>query len=152
MRLRSPAPYDPVVEALFGVLGVIVGAVLAGSFQYLLLRRRERADLKVAQRLVTLELSDIRDLLDAAGEAGFESSTYSVEAFAAYRAILARELDDQAWEMVADAYGLLASHKEVVALDSIADPLALTESREQQMRTLDGSIASALDALYGWTP
>lgn len=125
---------------------MIIGALLAGGSQYLLLRRRERSEYKVAQRLVTHELEEIRQLLGSAGAAGFTSATYSVDAFVGYKAVLARELSAYEWGRIAEAYGLLASQKEVSGFDP---GLRLTLGRDpaQNLATIDDAIADAIDTL-----
>jgi hypothetical protein len=46
-------------EAIFGLVGVVVGAVVAGGVDYALDRRRERAGLRAALRLVEDEYKDL---------------------------------------------------------------------------------------------
>jgi hypothetical protein len=55
-------------EALFGLIGVIVGSLLTGGFQVLLRRRDERRGARSAARVIYAEAVFARDMLEAAIE------------------------------------------------------------------------------------
>jgi hypothetical protein len=140
-----------VTQALFGFIGVIVGALLAGASQYVLLRRRERAEARVARRLVAWELENLDHLLYTAGRFAFDSQTFSTAAFSRYQDVLARELPDAEWLEVAEAYVLLDSTREIASFnEQEALREQATERLEDQVKTtLTRAIWDARQILAG---
>jgi hypothetical protein len=59
-----------VAEAIFGLVGVIVGAVVTGGVEFVAERRREAALLRKAARLVEAELDEAATIFEGALEDG----------------------------------------------------------------------------------
>jgi type II secretory pathway pseudopilin PulG len=89
-----------VTEAIIGLVGVVIGGVLTGVVQAVQQRRAERAEARAAARLLSAELSKQELYLHAGGDA----KPSPARAWPQYRAVMARALDDQAWQTVAGAY------------------------------------------------
>lgn len=94
--------------AIFGLLGVIVGAVINGAATALLQRRAERSDRRSAARLVRSELVRFWALAREAARQSPEHLPQLRETtpilWNSYRAVLARALTDEGWVLVARAY------------------------------------------------
>jgi hypothetical protein len=101
--------------AIFGLLGVIVGAVINGAASALLQRRVERSDRRSAARLVRSELVRFWTLAREAARRSPEDLPQLRESapilWQNYRAVLARALTDEDWVLVARAY----AHVDAVA-------------------------------------
>jgi hypothetical protein len=93
-------------EAVFGLVGVIVGAVLTGGIQWWMARRSEKALLRTAARLIQVELRGFQDLLDLwlslkrIGAEWWKPPEY----WPAQRGVLAAGLSRENWTTVSDAY------------------------------------------------
>jgi hypothetical protein len=106
-----------VTAAIFGLLGVVVGGLLNGAAGYWLGRRKEQAEAKVGARLVRVELNEQLGYLGrVVEERRLDQHPPGVGQWEAYRAILARELDDRDWAVVAECYIELAD-VEAASLD-----------------------------------
>jgi hypothetical protein len=121
------------VQVAIGLVGVIIGALLAGAAQYMFLRRRERVESRVATRLVILEIANLAHLIHLAGRYAFDSTTYSTAAFERHHDVLARDLPDSAWDEVAEAYALLSSMREAVGLS----PEVQLPGRKERLERID---------------
>lgn len=105
-------------SAFFGLVGVLVGAVIATVGDWLLERHRDdRAEaaentvrqrqLREAARLVDLELSDAESII---GESIYRTRwwdpgrQFSSDVFSTHRSTLAVELEDDDWSRLATAY------------------------------------------------
>jgi hypothetical protein len=99
------------MEAAIGLVGVVVGAVIAGGTQVLLIRRRERSEALVAARLVEADIQSIKRSVGIALDAERWTGSLSLplESWAEYRGVLARELSAPAWDAVAFAFELLSA-------------------------------------------
>jgi hypothetical protein len=97
-RLRSLA-------AIFGLLGVIVGAVVNGAATALFQRRVERSDQRSAARLVRGELIRFWTLAREAAQRSPEDLPQLRDIapilWQSYRAVLARALTEEDWVLVA---------------------------------------------------
>jgi hypothetical protein len=118
------------VAAVFGLMGVIVGALITSIAGFYLVRRREKKDARAARRIIQSELKEaaqaIREALGAAEwPAGWTKKAWS-ESWSKYRPVLAVDMkDDQSFAAVASAYlfmelletGLAAKKRPFVATD-----------------------------------
>ncbi len=94
--------------AIFGLVGVIIGGLLNGAMTAWQARRQEKADGRVAARLVYVELRDIYLLGAAAATLEVPRQTpFPTPAWQNHQAVLARALSDEAWETVCGAYELI---------------------------------------------
>lgn len=98
--------------AIFGLIGVVVGAAVNGVVSYLLASRHEKADAKAAARLVHSELRAHLHVLDSVLKAGtfgeIPPDPPTVDEWAAHRSILARTLSNDAWANIAWSYNDMA--------------------------------------------
>jgi hypothetical protein len=99
------------MEAIFGLLGVVVGAGLAGAFEYAFRKRSETGEARAAARLL---LHDLRDLVwvepelekDEAERRRYDFSQ-ALQTWREHRGVLARILTNDEWEEVSAAVELL---------------------------------------------
>jgi hypothetical protein len=95
-------------EAIFGLIGVIVGGVLTSALESVRERGRERAETRAAARLLSAELSVQQGILAAflAGDraALVDDQVLAVSQWSEYRALMAKVLSDEAWQKVASAF------------------------------------------------
>ena len=99
-------------EAIFGLVGVIIGAVVASVGDLALERRRERKAVRRAARLVGFELVEIYAVLGAAaiGRDPFpadKKERLSTNAWQDFRDTLAGGLAAEAWTRLATAYRVI---------------------------------------------
>jgi hypothetical protein len=92
-----------VTEAIIGLVGVVVGGVLTGVIQAVQQWRNDRIEARAAARLLSAELS-VQDLFL---RSGVGDKPPPVGAWPQYRAVMARALEDKAWQAVAGAYAEL---------------------------------------------
>ena len=99
--------------AVFGLIGVVVGALMTGGTQLFLERRREQRDLRRAKRLVTGELLHasliFRNLAKLKSWPAFPdaSTMLPTSAWQENRAHLAGALDEDLWNQLVTAYSVL---------------------------------------------
>lgn len=93
-------------EAIFGFVGVIVGALLSGATTMLIERRREGKDAIVAARLVSEEISMIQGEVESwiTNRLVPERLVLKHDAWDTHKQILARSLPPPDWEMVCATY------------------------------------------------
>ena len=139
-------------EAIFGLIGVVVGALAASLGDLALERRRETAGIRRAARLVHFELLEAYAVLAAAavGEDEFPSTKDErlvTDAWEAYRGQLASAVSDETWSKLAVAYRVMGM------LNSIASgrnrPLRrhLPVQDRDWLKSAAGDVRLALDAL-----
>ena len=118
------------VAAAFGLIGVIVGALITSIASFYVVRRREKKDARAARRIIQSELKEatqaVHEALGAAEwPAGWTKKAWS-ESWSKYRPVLAVDMkDDQSFAAVASAYlfmellesGLAAKKRTFVATD-----------------------------------
>ena len=95
-------------EAIFGLVGVVVGALITGVVDYVLDRRRERATLRAALRLIGDEYKDLLGVVDLAlmARAWPLSDRYrrlirTDDQWERNRDVLAAQLSPVDWELIA---------------------------------------------------
>jgi hypothetical protein len=94
-------------EAIFGLVGVVVGGLLTGLMQAWQQRRTARAEMRAGARLISAELSVLQERLRRYGDGETERPDLPDVVWPAHRAVMARELDRDDWVTVARAYALL---------------------------------------------
>jgi hypothetical protein len=134
--------------AIFGLLGVIVGAVINGVVTAALQRRTDRADQRSAARLVRSELVGYRSLALEAAQRPPDHLPQLQNAtpvlWQSNRTVLARALSDQHWALVARAY----AHVDALVSVLVFEPdgtLADWRSREAR-RLLDAMVTPVEEA------
>jgi hypothetical protein len=93
-------------EAVFGLVGVLIGGALSGGIQWLMARRTERAAARTAARLVALELDAARDLLRQwlVLKRWMWEWWKPMSAWPDHRSTLAQTLSSRDWALVRLAY------------------------------------------------
>lgn len=89
-----------VAEAIFGLVGVIVGGLLNGGVTWLTERKQQRAGAKTAARIVIAEIRDNERAIELALEEknwDYVKDAVSLQAGDEHRARLAQTLNDDAW-------------------------------------------------------
>ena len=128
--------------AIFGLLGVIVGAVINGVVATVLQRRTERADQRSAARLVRSELVRFRALAIEAGQRSPEHLPQLHDMTPAlwhdHRAVLARALEDADWAAVASAYAHVDAVQSVLVFES--DGTLVEWRRHEAQRLFAGAV------------
>jgi hypothetical protein len=99
--------------AIFGLVGVIVGALVTGGADFLLERRREQREIRRARRLVANELATAAVWVEALlinkrlPQTSSDEVLFSLAEWDSYRQVLAGELNDETWEGLSAAYEIL---------------------------------------------
>lgn len=107
--------------AIFGLVGVIVGALINGTATMLLRRRTEQSDARSAVRLVASELARFYSLAEASQELPpdhlpqLHQSTPVV--WESNRGVLARSLASADWKLVALAYARVDALNSVLVFE-----------------------------------
>jgi hypothetical protein len=99
-------------EAIFGLLGVLVGGILTGVVESVREHLRERAELRAARRLLHLELLAAEWVLSTALESDDTSrlkGAITVARWSEFSGLLAKNVDPSLWRTLAQAYGPLSS-------------------------------------------
>jgi hypothetical protein len=148
-RVRPLLDDCPVSQAIFGLIGVIVGAALTGGWQWWLITRNRELRRRAAARLVLEELATGYSAIQAALNQDDTARTAAMlrdadahgrigaSAWHAQRALLAEELGDRGWKDVSDAY---------LELDSLGE-LGDDEELVKTALELEG-VYKARDALW----
>jgi hypothetical protein len=95
-----------VTQAIFGLLGVLVGSAITWGIELWRARRVDTDEARVAARLVIDELQSISNARTA-DEPEFKrqkASALRQDAWHSHRAVLARELPHEGWRAVRRAY------------------------------------------------
>jgi hypothetical protein len=97
-------------EAIFGLLGVVVGSAITWGIELWRARRNDANEARVAARLVADELQSISNArtVDEPQFRRQRDLALQQDAWVTHRAILARELTDSDWRRVREAYDALA--------------------------------------------
>lgn len=124
--------------AAWGFIGVILGALIAGGIDFLAQRRREQAAMKVARRLVAIEVQTLwmnfHLLLDAGTTPTFPfgldaaDQFLPTESWESHRDVLARGLDDTTWGRIALLTHAASRLRMMLARDTQGRALSAEES------------------------
>ena len=94
------------IEAIFGLVGVVIGGVLTGGINYFLESRREQRAIRAAARLVKVELGvnhhELTNLRVA--EKWLSDRPFSTKEWNKHRDLLASALSVDAWDVITKAY------------------------------------------------
>jgi len=94
--------------AIFGLIGVVIGALITGGTNYVLQVRAERREIRAAARLMLQELANtgsaIRYALKLNDREFLRGATHEDE-WHRHHMLLARHLSDEEWDAVALGYG-----------------------------------------------
>lgn len=135
--------------AIFGLLGVVVGGLVTGGVDYVMARRREKAELRQSTRLVADELHSLWLVVDLILERGQlpperlpgeeAELLFSTGSWHAHKAVLARALRQERWIALATVYATVENMKLVILRTpdlplEAEGSLALTELRDQTAR------------------
>jgi hypothetical protein len=130
-----------VTAAIFGLIGVVVGALLATAREYFMAWRQERAAVRANSRLVTLDLKRAREAFEdrqgRQSKAGSWAGDLSLNDWRGRLDFLARSMPDDDWDAVADAF---------IAVERIA--LGIASTWEPDMRR-DTAVKNALLSASG---
>jgi hypothetical protein len=132
--------------AIFGLLGVIVGAVVNGGVTALLQRRTEQSDQRSAARLVRTELVTFRALALEGGRRSPEDLPQLRDArpvlWQANRGVLARALTDEHWALVARAYAHVDAALSVLVFETDG---TLVDWRRREAQRLLGAMVKPVE-------
>jgi hypothetical protein len=143
-----------VTAAIFGLVGVVIGALITGGTNYALQVRAERRELRAAARMMLQELSNTSAALGFAVEhdqRGILEHALDESQWTPHHLLLARHLPDDDRDVVALAYGEAAT----AALMSEGDPATQwrAEVREILARVEEGCrVLRARAHRGGWSP
>jgi hypothetical protein len=98
-RCAFTVNFASVSQALFGLLGVVVGGVISTLWAWLSVIRQELSDAMVAARLVDEDLKVVEDWDDREGPGRVDRALWE-----AHRVPLAKVLGEHQWRSVADVY------------------------------------------------
>ncbi|SRR5579863_172867 len=118
--------------AAIGLIGVIVGALLAGVVNLVLDRRRRIAEARIAARLIDVELKSAETKINSAvGAAHWWIGDLLREAWRKHQSRLATNVSADALEAVAEAYALCAglNDEHAAARKSEAEQIADAQGR-----------------------
>jgi MoxR-like ATPase len=98
-------------EAIFGLIGVVIGSAIAWVAEIWRARRHDSDEGRVAARLVIDELQSIDNVrtVDEKEAAELRDRALRQDAWLQHRAVLARELSYDRWRAVRRAYDVLSS-------------------------------------------
>lgn len=99
-------------EAVFGLIGVAVGALVTGVAEYLLEKRRDVRAKRTARRMLTLELEEAHKFIEGSLEATVwtedPARVLTNDQWAEHRNVWGASVDDCVWEPIADAFMAIA--------------------------------------------
>jgi hypothetical protein len=135
-----------VTAAIFGLLGVIVGGLVTGGVNYIMERRRERAELRQAKRLVADELLTVATQYSIMVEDRETPKKWSPSwanllpstSWEQHKATLARGLSDKDWADLPGFYSIVEAYRSSLLGGGPEQPIA-----DEQLRQLDAELDSA---------
>jgi hypothetical protein len=142
--------------AIFGLIGVVVGAVVTGGVDFILEKRREDAEQKRARRLIAGELQLVAVHLEQASEqpatprvriSDFQGQFLPDEVWLASRTQLASALDDKQYVDLAGIYAAVAMLR--LSLDELGPLRPVPKRLKQQAGVLREKVAEAYAELVG---
>jgi hypothetical protein len=139
-----------VTEAIFGLLGVVVGGLLSGGMMLGIEHVREHRDARTAARLVHYELIRAVSLLEVALDLGSPLPfvvSFATEAWSEHRSGLARTLDTSTWGAALSAYSALEAVDQTFTGPDFEPRGGLTEEGFMYVGAAAARVREALDAL-----
>jgi hypothetical protein len=145
-------------EAIFGLVGVVVGATLSGFVSFALERRREHRGARASARLLEQELEPFNNLLYGlrAGVLGHDEATFrahvkeledfTLDLWTANREILAATLGIEEWYAVMYAYLALGRLRRELAGTSL-ESVSGQEGFNDRVRSVESAVYGAVDTL-----
>ena len=131
-------------EAIFGLVGVLIGGVLSGAVTLWIDRTRERRDAQAAVRLVRDEVGRSADRFDLALRVDRPvNDERSTSMWHELRPLLARSLNEETWECVVGAYAWI----EALSHSSPTTSELLSQVDRAILETAVPDVRRAVDAL-----
>jgi ABC-type Fe3+-siderophore transport system permease subunit len=141
-----------VLVALFGFLGVIVGALASGASTWFFTRRREQHEKRTAARLVREDLLLAGSALDTVLQSGGRPEfALPLEYWREHRSVLAGSLSRERWEQVAIAMGSVERIEVMLASIGGEGAIAAADIPDYGRETIQETIEhleSANEALF----
>jgi hypothetical protein len=116
-----------VTAAIFGLIGVVVGALLTAAREYLMARRQERAAARANARLLKVDLQRALDAIEHCllpgrpPKAGPWDQELGADGWSDRLNLLATTMRDDDWEPVATAFVLVEKVRHGIASRWVAD-------------------------------
>jgi hypothetical protein len=160
MRRKTEDRLWSLTPAVIALLGVMVGAMLAGGFDYLRDIRRDGQDSRQASRLVAIEVSRIATELSVAvqDKTSPDPTRLPTSTFEAKAEVLAKYLSDDDWtaleifyEQIEDIRELAALREQNRALNNLDPVVPMDKQTARDSRLLVGfadEIRARLGAEY----
>jgi hypothetical protein len=129
--------------AVFGLIGVVIGALITGGTNYFLQVRAERREVRAVARLMLQDLSGSADLIRFAldrDEPQLLEDSFNEEEWKRHHLLLARHLSDDEWDAVALGYG------ERMVLTLLVDEENAAQRQDDALRAL-GCVDAACQVL-----
>lgn len=125
--------------AIFGLIGVVVGALVTGGVDYVMQRRREKAELRQARRVVAGELSDLWYQLETitAGDrwpGEVPEEWFASRMWEAHRPVLASQLSDEDWNELARIYSIATKFRAMFGAGEALRPPAWLVNTARRLR------------------
>jgi hypothetical protein len=142
--------------AIFGLLGVIVGALVNGGVASIVRREARRGERRVAARLVLAELDALETTLSVSSDArvALEDFPLDTDAWHANSAVIAHTLNHSEWSRVSGAYGMLHMLNSVMRDVKTGDEL--DDEQVHHIETIETHVMEGCFALKpfaeGWDP
>jgi hypothetical protein len=142
-----------VTEAIFGLVGVVIGGVLNGGLAWLSERRMAKGSIKVSARLVQSEMEannlGVSGALFKDGDWAALRTLLSTSAWAERRATMAAAMTDSEWSIVCRYYMQMQATKAVAdthaPFDMVdADEIKRLKDQASMIVKADGGHASVL--------
>jgi hypothetical protein len=144
-----------VTEAIFGLIGVVIGGLLSGGVSYLADRRRSKAGTRIAARLMCSEIESNQ----VASRMSLGSRTWAqvkvglkAEAWQGHQGPLASTLTDDEWGSVDTYYVLVLRLTQMAAGFANNDTLDYTQQSYLDTLVESGERASSIARRYGGGP
>jgi hypothetical protein len=143
---------EAVTAAIFGLVGVLVGALLTAAREYLMARRQERASARANARLLSVDLQRASDAVEycllpgRAPRAGPWADELTADAWTERLTLLARTTRDDDWEPVARAFVEVDKIRRGIASSWVPD-MKRSRAVREDLANASHHIEAALGAL-----
>ena len=151
MAVRSEPDHGWMSEAVFGLVGVVVGALAAGLGDYLLEARREVRSIRKAARMLLLELQEAKEFIEISLEKlvwiAEPERVLSNEVWCTYRAEFAAVKSHGLWEDVSQAFLAIAEVRRNNLGASAGTSLIPGDERAEDAASVLPGVERAFDGL-----